>query len=194
MHTENRQSPTHVHLLCSSWLPVAGTCQTLGSTLLVVQRSHSRAGGVKRRPVRDATELSLSLQPVGMSDRCRREVGQESGEAPGLRRTQVQPGVRSSSKVVFPRTASLWVLVRQVESHLNGSSVSVWCRTTADSVPPARNCVLFLFSSHLVTLNCGVSSVLFHLRAHLSPENPSKGLYVVAVHAPQSARLSFIGF
>lgn len=122
VHTENRQSPTHVHLLCSSWLPVAGTCQTLGSTLLVVQRSHSRAGGVKRRPVRDATELSLSLQPVGMSDRCRREVGQESGEAPGLRRTQVQPGVRSSSKVVFPRTASLWVLVRQVESHLNDAS------------------------------------------------------------------------
>lgn len=55
--------------------------------------------GVRSGAVPEATDGSLSLQPVGMSDRRSREAGQESGEAPELRRTQVQPGVRSGFKV-----------------------------------------------------------------------------------------------
>lgn len=54
--------------------------------------------------IHEATEDSLSFQSVRMSYRCSRETGQKSGEAPELWRFQVQPGLRSSFKVVFTFT------------------------------------------------------------------------------------------
>lgn len=71
----------------------------------------SPRAGCETAPSREATEDSLSLQPVGMSDRRGREAGQKSGEAPGLRRTQAQPDVRSSFKVAFAFTASFRITV-----------------------------------------------------------------------------------
>lgn len=72
--------------------------------LPVCLRAWGRGGRTAVPPSRRRRQQpALSLQPLRMPHRCRGEAGKGPGEAPELRRAQVQPGLRPRAQV--PSTA-----------------------------------------------------------------------------------------